>query len=53
MEPTTTDYAVIALMMRLFPNLRLKRKILTESERSAARMQVHFLSSLYSKLVMR
>lgn len=53
MEPTTTDFAVIALMMRLFPNLRLKRKVLADSEGDTARTQVHFLSNLYRKLDMR
>lgn len=52
MKPTKTDFAIIALMMRLFPNLRLKRKVLTDEEQHSARMQVHFLSNLYRKIAM-
>jgi len=53
MQPTKSDFAVIALMMQLFPKLRLKRKVLTESERAAARAQVRLLSKFYRKLAMR
>lgn len=51
MDSTTTDVAAIALVMRLLPNLRVNRKILTDSERTTARKQIHFLSSLYRSLL--
>ena len=51
-KPTETDLIIVDLIMRLFPNLRLRRKVLSANEKYSTKTSVKILAMIYNRLML-